>query len=356
MSYEVILNEKNNDNLSDDKLYFEGKILERKRQTIKIKKIEKRNEKEIKKYEEDYIKKEFDCSNIKIISGIFDENVDMKNYVDNLIPGSFGIRCEFTLKSPYFSRDNDELYIVQNPVLKEYITKIPMIRGSGWKGYLSSAALKKLKEKVKDNNYTISNIIKYYLSYTRIFGTGSENFRKLRETIENLIEKGENNDRCVKALIKYCLYDLGINLNISKNGTSIIKQLATQILEKKEKAKNIFLVNKGRGIFYPTYFSNLNYEVINPQDKVKRKGSNPIFYEVVPSGSKGVFQFTYIPFNGILEDKEKLKEEIKNDKKFIEEIFKYCLGNVGIGAKTKLGWGLAKVLRPVKFFDGKMEA
>lgn len=302
----------------------------------------------IKKYKKDYMRSKFESSDIKIISGIFDNDTDMKSYVDDLIPGSFGIRCEFTLKSPYFSRDNDELYIVQNPVLKEYTTKIPMIRGSGWKGYLSSAALKKLKEKAEDVNCAISDMIKYYLSYIRVFGTGSEDFREMGKIIKNSIDENKDSSIYAKDLIKYCLCDLGININIIKKDTSIVEQLTTQIIKGKEKAKDIFSVNKGRGMFYPTYFEKINYEVINPQDKEKRKGLNPIFYEVVPSGSKGIFQFIYIPFNGMLKDKKELEAEIENDKKFIEEILKYCLENVGIGAKTKLGWGLGERLNPIK--------
>ena len=354
MRYEAIIDEIND----ADNLYFKGKVLERKRQTAiekERKEIEKKEiEKNIKKHKEKESK--FDLSDIKSISGIFEDDIDMKSYVDNLIPGSFGIRHEFIIKSPYFSRDNDELYIVQNPVLKEYTTKIPMIRGSGWKGYLSSAALKKLREKAEDDNYSISDMLKIYFSYTRVFGTGSENFRKMKETIETSIAKNKDNKKDTEALIKYCLYDLGINIKISKNGTSIVEQLTTQIFEEKEKAKDIFSINKGRGIFYPTYFDNINYEVINPHDREKRAGINPIFYEVVPSGSKGFFQFIYIPFNGILKDKKELDEEIETDKKFVEEILEYCLNNMGIGAKTKLGWGLGEILKPIEPFDSKTEA
>ena len=328
----------------DSNLYFKGKILDRKFQMAEDRNLKKDRQGDVDSYKKNCVKyclnNKINISYINHISGLLNNDADMQDYVNTLIPGSFGMRYLFTLKSPYFSRDTDELYIVQNPILKEYTTKIPMIRGAGWKGYLSSAALKILKEKSEDDRYNISCIIKDYLSYTRVFGTGSKDFRSMKEILTSSLEKG--NGDCEKALISYCLKDLGINIKLSKNGTSIVGQLVEQILKKKEKARDVFSVNKGRGIFYPTYFNKVDYEIINPQDKGKRKGTNPIFYEVVPKGSKGTFQFIYIPFNGILKDTKELNNEIKDDQKFIKDIFQYCLNDKGIGAKTKLGWGLAE--------------
>lgn len=75
-------------------------------------------------------------------------------------------------------------------------------------------------------------------------------------------------------------------------------------------------------------------------------------YEVVPKGTKGIFQLIYIPYDGILMGKDKLENEIENDKKFIKEILKEALENIGIGAKTKLGWGRAKIVN--KCFEVNM--
>ena len=349
MGYEAILNEVDRnsfDSCNYDELYYTGKLSHTGNGELKT---------EIKIA---LTKLEIDLQNIKSVSGIFERDEDMKNYINSLIPGSFGLRIEFILKSPYFSRDNDELYIVQNPVLKEYTTKVPMIKGSGWKGYLSSTALKMLAEKVENDDSSISDMIKFYLSYIRIFGTGSEDFRKLEEMITKYIENNHDNQdkqKLTNALIKYCLYDLGINIRISKNGTSIEEQLVEQIREKEKSVVEIFSVSKGRGIFYPTYFNKISYEVINPQNEKKRKGTFPIFYEVVPSGAEGIFQFIYVPFNGILKDKKALKKEVEEDKRFLEEVFKYCLEQTGIGAKSKLGWGLGTLRKPIEFFESKME-
>jgi CRISPR-associated protein Cmr2 len=49
-----------------------------------------------------------------------------------------------------------------------------------------------------------------------------------------------------------------------------------------------FQTHKGRGIFYPTYFYKLSLDVINPHDRRKRAGTQPIYYEVVTEGAEGL--------------------------------------------------------------------
>ena len=126
-------------------------------------------------------------NNMKRISGIYNNTEKFQQHIDKLIPGSFGLWCEFELQYPYFSRDNDELNIIQNPILKENISKIPMIGASSWKGILSLVALDKLKEKVEYKK--IEDLISYYLSFSRIFGTGSKDFRKVGEELERINNK-----------------------------------------------------------------------------------------------------------------------------------------------------------------------
>jgi CRISPR-associated protein Cmr2 len=100
--------------------------------------------------------------------------------------------------------------------------------------------------------------------------------------------------------------------------------------------------HKGRAIFYPTYFDTLSLEVINPHDRKKRAGKYPIYYEVVPKETEGIFQLFYIPFDGILKPEDELKREVEEDLiNLCEAIEK--LRERGIGAKTKLGWGSFKI-------------
>lgn len=344
MFHEIILENK----VKKEDYYFKSKIYKRKG---------KKPSDFINDYKYNkYIKSE-DIKQIQKISGIFNTPEDIDEYVKNLLPGSFGIWCEFELESPYFSKDDDNLYIIQNPIIKEMISKIPMVKGSSWKGFLSSVALNKLRESVESKD--IPSIISCYLSFVRIFGTGSETFRELEREIKKAIGEAErkNSTKLTETLFQYCVFDLGININIKKDGTSINKQLIDEIIKKQneQKVKNIFSVNKGRAIFYPTYFNKINYEVINPHDREKRVGINPIFYEVVPKGAIGIFQLIYIPHNGILLEENVLKSEMESDKEFIEKILKEALENVGIGAKTKLGWGRGKIKEnDIKYFESNV--
>ena len=191
-----------------------------------------------------------------------------------------------------------------------------MIRGSGWKGTIASAG-KELVEK------RISNIV----SYSRVFGLGSDEFRKLFEAL------GKKKDDLMNKIFRFLLFELGVKItkdNLEKN--RVIKFL-------KEKIKYYFTqVHKGRVIFYPTYFDKLSLEIINPHSRKTRAGTNPIHYEVVPKGTEGILQIVYIPYDGVLTENEDLKKEVKKDIEFLTQCIEKVAEN-GVGAKTKLGWG-----------------
>jgi len=106
------------------------------------------------------------------------------------------------------------------------------------------------------------------------------------------------------------------------------------IFERYKKGK----AQKGRAIFYPTYFNRLSLEIINPHDRRTKAGTSPIHYEVVPAGTEGRLEIVYIPFDGVLESNETIKKEAERDKEFLEQCIERAFEN-GIGAKTKLGWG-----------------
>ncbi|CAD6492497.1 MAG: hypothetical protein DIAAKJNI_00313 [Candidatus Argoarchaeum ethanivorans] len=63
---------------------------------------------------------------------------------------SFFLRFKFTLRKPFYSHDDEDFYIIDNPVTKEHVFKIPMMRPSSWKGNLRSTIL-------KINNITTEN-------------------------------------------------------------------------------------------------------------------------------------------------------------------------------------------------------
>lgn len=263
--------------------------------------------------------------NIAELSGIIPGN-KLKEYVQNLLPYSFILQARIKLKSSYFSRDDDEFYLIQNPCLKEKVFKVPMIRGSGWKGAIAKAGKDLLNEDLKN-----------FESFVRIFGTGSQEYREMIESIEkdkNIIEK----------LVKYALFELGLKLTkddiqkIDSNPKDYLKNLSSK-LQKEEITNTPFLqVHKGRAVFYPTYFNKLSLEIINPHSRKTRAGTNPIHYEVVPEDTEGTLQIVYIPYDAVLREKDEIENEVKADIEFLTKCIEKVSEN-GIGAKAKLGWG-----------------
>ena len=53
---------------------------------------------------------------------------------------SFAIQIRFMLTRPFYSRDDAPFYLHENPLMKERVFKVPMIRATGWKGTLREAA------------------------------------------------------------------------------------------------------------------------------------------------------------------------------------------------------------------------
>ncbi len=291
-----------------------------------------------------YIKdknKEYKIGNIQSIqkiSGIYENPDDLKKHINNLPKYSFAIWFKFILQAPYFSKDDDEFYIIQNPILKEKNFKVPMVKGSSWKGALAHAFRDLFND--TDNREKIE-------SFLRIFGAGSESIKALESYIS---DKTKDLNNLKEKLLEFILFDLGLkvdkeliknvkNLKTRDDLLEFLKnQLSRKLQENQSQLPLEFQTHKGRAIFYPTYFGKLSIEVMNPHDRRKRAGTVPIHYEVVPKDTEGIFQLIYIPFDGVLKEDNKLEQEVNQDLKNLCEAIK-ILSDKGIGAKTKLGWG-----------------
>lgn len=268
---------------------------------------------------------------------------EVQESVKNLLPGSFILQMFLQLESPYFSRDDEDFYLIDNPILKEKVFKAPMIRASGWKGAISSGFIQLINEES-----CLSEKRDLIQSYLRIFGTGSEDFRKLEQRLKQYL-KNSTKTLSVKDIASFLLFDLGIKLDkalIETLNEDPMKAFEDVLWSEVKNNKNIPVYlqsHKGRAIFYPTYFEKLSMEIINPHKKQTRAGTNPIHYEVVPKDTKGLLQLVYIPHDGILTKDEDLKKEIEADLFNLSKAIKKVSEN-GVGAKTKLGWGQFQVI------------
>ena len=59
--------------------------------------------------------------------------------VTHLPSGSFLLQFTFSLEKPYLSGDDNDFYIIDNPVVRDKVFRWPMVRPSSWKGSLRHA-------------------------------------------------------------------------------------------------------------------------------------------------------------------------------------------------------------------------
>ncbi|MCX8151349.1 MAG: RAMP superfamily CRISPR-associated protein [Candidatus Bathyarchaeota archaeon] len=62
------------------------------------------------------------------------------------------IKIKFTLRKPYTSHDDKAFYVIDNPITKDQVFKIPLVRSSSWKGslrWVSKYALRKTEPVVE---------------------------------------------------------------------------------------------------------------------------------------------------------------------------------------------------------------
>jgi len=97
----------------------------------------------------------------------------------------------------------------------------------------------------------------------------------------------------------------------------------------------------GRLYFFPTFFTQKSLEIINPHDRSRQVGKNPILIESVPIGAEGVFTLLYLPFNSPADkDTKSLVEQVTEDLELVVEALQKMLCEYGFGAKTSSGFGL----------------
>lgn len=193
-----------------------------------------------------------------------DDIVNFENELQNirLLKTKWAIlRCQFKLEEVYFSRDDSAFYVIDNPLKKDKVFKIPYIAPSTWKGMLRWVATKLYGKKYKEN-------------IKRIFG----------------FEKGSDEEEHAGALR-----------------------------------------------IYPSFFYEIDIEIINPMDRKLRKGTNPITFEVVPKGAQSEVILTYIP--NFTE-----QHYIDQDLEIIQDSLKKLIQEYGISAKRSSGWGKSQII------------
>jgi len=273
------------------------------------KKLKNDYKKEIKNYNY-YI-----SDQLKFMKNVLHSQLIESNVIMNI---SFFLSITFTLKKPFISRDDEEFYIHENPVSKEKVFKIPYIRPSSWKGMMRWAALMNLLKNMKEKKNR-GECLNRRSQIIRIFGNEKEN----------------KEDRIFKELFPENLPGTDKN----KFNHEFLEYI------KKKNYVNKDGLGKGRLYFYPTFFNEIDLDIINPHDRKTKTGKNPITMEIVPEGTKGCLKLLYFPFNLIGEDNEIVKKEMKDDLLIICNAIELLFKEYGISAKRTSGYGAAEITK-----------
>ena len=248
--------------------------------------------------------------------------------ISRLPHGSWSLNISFTLRKPYISQDDTDFYIIDNPVKKEWVFKVPYIAPSQWKGALRSAMMQELVSWLNCGQIDEGDFKEERLRLWRLFGNekdGTSDFlnRSLaRHLMGSMPEDEEGKHEWKKRLeAKTKEVDESFESELSHRGYHVGDIEGFQ----------------GCLHFYPTYFDRIGLEVINPHDRETGAGKNPIYFECVPAGTKGTFTLLYVPLFG----PEVTEEEAKADLKAVARGVKAMMTRYGFGAKTSSGFGVA---------------
>ncbi len=314
--------------------------------------------------------------------------------------GSWALSFKFKLKKPYISKDDSDFYMIDNPIRKEWVFKLPYIAATQWKGGLRAALVKKLVDRADSESLFIwdeipgnnsQRLIDFLKKYYGIDWVKNAKIEKIgdNKTIRIFDEKNcislNLNDDNTKMTLKidnfriceFFVKKMKDKLNIygmtdeefadrrfdltllfgDEKGEEPGSDLAKYLDEKKSKEaaklyrqriRNFYRIegndplpqHSGCLHFYPSYFTRIGLEVINPHDRNTGAGAQPIYFECVPSGAEGTFVLLYAPLCG--KDTAEMKENGIGYLQQVAEGIEALMTQYGSGAKTSGGFGLAE--------------
>jgi len=241
--------------------------------------------------------------------------------------GAWALQFTFRLNQPYLSRDDTDFYILDNPVKKEWVFKLPYVAPSQWKGALRAALVRELASDFISGKRDEEVYVQMRLQLYRLFGNEKDcvaNFlnrawaqQRVGSRPENESQREKWEQRFQKALT-----------DVAEGFERKLRDLGYRI----DDVEGF----QGRLHFYPTYFTQIGLEVLNPHPRATGAGTNPILFECVPQGAEGTFTLLYVPLDGA-DAGESLA-----DLATVAEGVQAMMTLYGFGAKTSSGFGLAE--------------
>jgi len=238
----------------------------------------------------------------------------------NLPNHSVYLQIKFSLRKPFISKDDDEFYIIDNPIVKDKVFKLPMVRSTTWKGALRFAAVKVFEEEFDKSDWKEKRAL-----LIRLFGNEKEVQEKYL-------------DRFVA--------------NKTKNALENVRAEFETYLKGKKYISEDVPSRAGRLFFYPTFFDEISIDVITPlsrETKTPVRGRAPIYFETVREGTEGIFRLLYYPFDLIARGEfDKIEDEMKEDLDFLSKALQKMFYEIGFSAKKSSGFGV------ISEFDGEI--
>jgi len=184
----------------------------------------------------------------------------------------------FNLQAPWFSRDDIPFHVLDNPVHRDHVFGAPFMSASSWKGLLRWAC-------------------------------------RMRTGLLAHLEASGN------------------ELRDWRDDARVVHLFGNE----RDEATDF---RRGALTFRPTWFDKIGFEVINPHDRTKKAGKNPILYEVVPPGTQGKLCLLYAPSPGqAARDGVSATAAVTLLLEAVDDlVVKY-----GFSAKRTSGWGVASI-------------
>ncbi len=247
-------------------------------------------------------------------------------------PGTWAVQVTFTLRKPYISKDDVDFYILDNPVKKEWVFKVPYVAPSQWKGALRAAMVRELVMALGEGEVDEDKFVKKRLQMYRLFGNEKDGTAEFLNRALARFRVGpqpqENGEEATRQWRERL-----------ERETKVVAEEFENVLREKRYRVGDIEGFQGRFRFYATFFDKIGMEVINPHDRETGAGKHPIYFECVPAGTRGAFTLLYIPIGGGPKDEETCKADLEVVAQGIRAMFT----TYGFGAKTSSGYGVADV-------------
>jgi CRISPR-associated protein Cmr2 len=251
--------------------------------------------------------------------------------LDELPELSFAIHFRFRLRQPYLSHDEAALYLLDNPVRKEKVFRLPYVAPTQWKGTLHAVMTSQLATQWEGNIKNDDELKTFLRQRARLFTLfGTEKAFELGEASEKKLPEKK------KKRAEAIYLDKLLPAEKREWNSQLYRRYIRRYL-----TGNGFLA--GRLQFYPSFFTQLELEVMNPHSRKTGSGEVPILFETVPRGAEAGFTLLYVPHDKVGQQRDpQVRQQVAEDLKLIARGLREMFCLYGFGAKVTSGFGRAE--------------